>query len=117
MNWYKKAQQLNKIAINAVQFVRKLRNFNVIQDNKKLINLNNNMTTTVHNYHRGKEIGTGLILTMLRDLGISKKDFYNNNYDVYEQKITKEIESPEEHYENSWQNQPWYIEQQKQLQL
>jgi len=115
-NWYKKAQQLNKIAINAVQFVRKLKDFNVIQDNKKLINLNNNMTTTVHNYHRGKDIRTGILERMLKDLGINPRDFYNNNYDIYKQKITKEIESPEEYYENSWQNQPWYIEQQKQLQ-
>jgi hypothetical protein len=113
MNWYKKAQ-LNKISINAIQFVRELRNFNVVKDPKnykKLINLNNNMTTTIHDWHRGKDMNKGLMIKMLKDLGLNPKDFNNKNYD---QKITQETPPPQEDTIPDWQKQDWYIQQQQQ---
>ncbi len=115
MNWYKKAQ-LNKESMNVAQFVRKLRNFNVVKDPnnyKKLINLNNDKTTTVHDWHRGKDINKGLMMKILRDLGINSKDFISNNYS--QESIEEEI-APQEPIVSDWQKQPWYIDQQKQLQ-
>ena len=116
MNWYKKAQ-LNKIAINAAQFVRKLRNFNVVKDPgnyKKLINLNNNRTTTIHDWHRGKDMNKGLMIKILKDLGISPKDFRNN---VYEQKITEKEITPQKVTIPDWKKQEWYAKQQQPVEI
>jgi len=117
MNWFKKAQ-LNKLSMNAVEFVRRLRknpNINVTQRGKKLINLDNGFVTIIHDWHRGQDLGIGIIKSMLRDIGLDESDLI---YSRKSRKKTVEQIVPQEDPKKekqvpAWQNNDWFQNQQQ----
>jgi hypothetical protein len=119
MNWYKKAQ-FNKLSMNVVEFVRKLRkhpDVNITQKGKKLINLDNGLVTIVHDQHRGDELLTGTMESMLKGLGLDKDILLNNSRKSrrYRNKKTVEPVPVEEKktLQPSWQNDSWFQNQQQ----
>lgn len=121
MNWYKNNFYNVKIAMNAAQFIRSLRNFNVVKDPKnykKLINLDNGQTTIAHDWHRGEDIALGTQKSILRQLGIPYKDYIQNrgkNKKQNDAPVEKPVqtEQPQEKSEYIPPKPKWKLEQEK----
>ena len=106
--------------MNAVEFVRRLRkhpDINVTQKGKKLINLDNGFVTIIHDQHRGEELLTGTMESMLKGLGLDKDILLNNSRKSrrYRNKKTVEPQAPkkEEKPIPLWQNNDWFQNQQQ----
>ena len=116
MNWYKKIIILSaKRTFIPRTFLDRLKDFGVVVErvsnggsNVILLNTNNNQRSNFHG-HKGKDVDSGAIREMLKDLGIDYWGFYDPNFMFRQQNIEEEEEEEVPEY----QKQKWWIEQQK----